>query len=139
MVGTEQKESQIREQIRKINELEDACQDFEGTISQFRELVMQLQTYVKLPFIDVPRLTPFSLALVRELDALRAQTENAQHESATAASQSAAMMSLNMKLQSSASKQQARHIEIELAKIQARESKELYEIVKVHIFLPYFW
>lgn len=40
----EQKESLIREQVRKINELEDACQDFEGTISQFRELVLQLQT-----------------------------------------------------------------------------------------------
>ena len=45
-ISAEQKESQIREQVQKINELEDACQDFEGTIGQFRELVLQLQTYV---------------------------------------------------------------------------------------------
>ncbi|KAL5533874.1 hypothetical protein ACEPAG_334 [Sanghuangporus baumii] len=108
----EQKESVMREQIRKINELEDACQDFEGTIGQFRELVLQLQV---------------------ELDSLRAQTQNAQNESATAASQTAAMFSLNMKLQSTASKHQARHIETELAKIQARENKELYEIVKPYL------
>ncbi|KAL5476515.1 hypothetical protein ACEPAI_3372 [Sanghuangporus weigelae] len=108
----EQKESVMREQIRKINELEDACQDFEGTIVQFRELVLQLQV---------------------ELDSLRAQTQNAQNESATAASQTAAMFSLNMKLQSTASKHQARHIETELAKIQARENKELYEIVKIYV------
>ena len=42
----EQKETQIREQTRKIADLEDTCQDYEGTISQFRELVMQLQLYV---------------------------------------------------------------------------------------------
>ncbi|KAL5535863.1 hypothetical protein ACEPAF_3957 [Sanghuangporus sanghuang] len=108
----EQKESVIREEIRKINELEDACQDFEGTIGQFRELVLQLQA---------------------ELDLLRAQTQNAQNESATAASQTAAMFSLNMKLQSTASKHQARHIETVLAKIQARQNKELYEIVKPYL------
>lgn len=40
----EQKEMAIRDQANKIMELEDACQDFEMTISQFRDLVMQLQT-----------------------------------------------------------------------------------------------
>jgi hypothetical protein len=33
---------------RKIAALEDNCQDLEGTIGQFRELVMQLQTCVPL-------------------------------------------------------------------------------------------
>ena len=51
-VKTAAKESQIREQVRKIAELEDACQDFEGTINQFRDLVMQLQTYVKFNNIN---------------------------------------------------------------------------------------
>lgn len=73
-----------------------------------------------------------------DLDMLRAQTQSAQNESATAASQTAAMMSLNMKLQSSASKNQARNIELELFKIQAREGKELYEIVKVFYLLVSF-
>ncbi|TDL26403.1 dynactin [Rickenella mellea] len=106
------KDSQMREQTRKIEALDDNCQDLENTISQFRELVMQLQT---------------------DLDNLRAQTQSAQSESASAASQSAAMMSLNLKLQSSASKNQARNIELELRKLDARESKELLGIVQPYL------
>ena len=40
---TDSKDSQIREQLQKVSALEDACQDLEGTITQFRELVLQLQ------------------------------------------------------------------------------------------------
>ncbi|KAI5121836.1 hypothetical protein M0805_003270 [Coniferiporia weirii] len=108
----EQKDAQTREQAQKVNELEEACQDLEGTINQFRELVMQLQS---------------------ELDALRTQTQNAQNESATAVSQTAAVLSLNLKLQSSASKNQARSIELELCKIEAKENKELYDIVRPYL------
>ncbi|THH01217.1 hypothetical protein EW026_g1444 [Hermanssonia centrifuga] len=103
---------ELREQARKIQVLEDACQDLEGTIVQFRELVMQLQT---------------------DLDALRAETQTAQHESATAASQTAAMMSLNLKLQSSATRNQSRAIELELRRIEAKESKELLAIVQPYL------
>ncbi|KII94229.1 hypothetical protein PLICRDRAFT_100409 [Plicaturopsis crispa FD-325 SS-3] len=106
------KDIQIREHLRKIESLEDACQDLENTIGQFRELVMQLQS---------------------ELDALRAQTQTAQHESATAASQTAAMMSMNMKLQSSAAKNQAKAIELEIKKLEARETRELLSIVQPYL------
>lgn len=41
------------------------------------------------------------------------------------------MMSLNLKLQSSAAKNQARAIELELKKIEAREANELLSIVQV--------
>lgn len=34
---------QIRENQRKVESLEETCQDLEGTISQFRELVLNLQ------------------------------------------------------------------------------------------------
>lgn len=37
---------QIHDQTRKIQSLEESCQDLEGTIVQFRELVLSLQTYV---------------------------------------------------------------------------------------------
>lgn len=40
-------------------------------------------------------------------------------------------MSLNLKLQSSASKNQARNIDFELRRIEAREAKELLNIVQV--------
>lgn len=122
------KDSEIREQTRRVQSLEDACQDLESTIVQFRELVLQLQTYVYrwlLTSVDIDRCTN------SELDNLRAETQTAQTESATAASQHAAMMSLNLKLQSSATKNQARAIELELRRIEAKEAKELLSIVQV--------
>ncbi|KAJ6508957.1 dynactin [Mycena sanguinolenta] len=108
----EAKDAQIREHVRKAESLEEACTDLESTIGQFRELVVQLQN---------------------ELDSLRAQTQVAQTESQTAASQSAAMMSLNLKLQSSASKNQARNIELELKRMEARETRELLNIVQPYL------
>ena len=72
-----------------------------------------------------------------ELDTLRTETQTAQHESATAASQTAAMMSLNLKLQSTASKNQARHIDLEVKRIEAREARELLNIVQVRSLLSY--
>ncbi|OCH92962.1 dynactin [Obba rivulosa] len=106
------KDVQLREQVRKLEAFEEACRDLENTILQFRELVLSLQA---------------------ELDALRAETQTAQHESATAASQTAAMMSLNLKLQSSASKNQARHIDLEVKKIEAREARELLNIIQPYL------
>jgi dynactin 1 len=66
-----------------------------------------------------------------ELDSLRAETQTAQQQSASAASQTAAMLSLNLKLQSTASKNQAKHIELEVKTIEAREIRELLTIVQV--------
>ncbi|KAI0684674.1 dynactin [Cytidiella melzeri] len=106
------KDVEIREQAQKIQSLEDACVDLDGTIGQFRDLVMQLQS---------------------ELDILRAETQNAQHETMTAASQNAAMMSLNLKLQSTATKNQARNIDLELRRIEAKEAKELLSIVQPYL------
>lgn len=71
------------------------------------------------------------MQLQSELDSLRSETQTAQHESATAASQTAAMMSLNLKLQSSASKNHAKAIELELRRIEAKETREMLDIVQV--------
>lgn len=43
------------------------------------------------------------------------------------------MMTLNLKLQSSASKNQARNIDLEVKRIEAREARELLSIVQVRI------
>lgn len=37
------KDLQIQEHVRKAEALEEACIDLEGTITQFRDLVVQLQ------------------------------------------------------------------------------------------------
>ena len=109
----ESRDMLLQESSRKITNLEETCQDYELTISKFRELVLQLQG---------------------DLESLRAQTQTAQSESATAVSQTAAMMSLNLKLQSTASKNQARNVEVEIKSLEARESRELLGIVQVGSF-----
>ena len=127
----EKRDTEIRELLSKIASLEDAYKDLEGTVTQFRELVLQLQTYV-IPCIAYIHICVTDSSY-SELDTLRTQTQTAQNESATAASQAAAMISLNMKLQSSAAKNLARNIELEIQKLEARESKELLGIVQVSI------
>ena len=99
---------------------------------------MQLQTYVlHLSHFDCQIYSPLLLLITySELDQLRTQTQTAQTESASAASQTAAMMSLNLKLQSSAMKNLARNIDLELKSLEARESKELLSIVQVCV--PFF-
>ena len=67
---------------------------------------------------------------------MRTQTQSAQSESAAAASQTAAVMSLNLKLQSTASKTQARNIDLEVKRIEAREARELLGIVQVRSYGP---
>jgi dynactin 1 len=66
-----------------------------------------------------------------ELETLRSETQNAQNESAVAVSQTAAIMSLNLKLQSTATRNQARNIDHELRRIEAYECKEMLNIVQV--------
>jgi len=66
-----------------------------------------------------------------ELETLRSESQSAQNESAVAASQTAVVMSLNLKLQSAATRNQARNIDHELKRIEANESKEMLSIVQV--------
>jgi len=46
----EKRDTDIRELLGKIASLEDGYKDLEGTVTQFRELVIQLQTYVIVCF-----------------------------------------------------------------------------------------
>ncbi|KAH9082254.1 dynein associated protein-domain-containing protein [Lactarius deliciosus] len=107
-----EKDVQLAELQQRIETLEEACQDMERTITRFRELVLQLES---------------------ELETLRSETQNAQTESAAAASQTAAIMSLNLKLQSTATRNQARNIDHELKRIEANETKEWLNIVQPYL------
>jgi len=49
----EAKEAQVREHLRKVESLEETCVGYEGAIHQFRELVLQLQTFVPIYFFVV--------------------------------------------------------------------------------------
>ncbi|KAN0135638.1 Dynein associated domain containing protein [Lactarius tabidus] len=107
-----EKDVQLAERQQRIEMLEEVCQDMERTITRFRELVIQLES---------------------ELEMLRSETQNAQNESAVAASHTAAIMSLNLKLQSTASRNQARNIDHELKRIEANETKEWLNIVQPYL------
>jgi dynactin 1 len=134
---TEAKEVQVREHLRKIESLEETCVDYEGTIQQFRELVLQLQMFVPIYFLLAATLmVTLSFSFTSsELDQLRTETQTAQSESASAASRAANVMSLNLKLQTSVQKNQARTIDLEVKSIEAKECKELLSIVQVcHLF-----
>ncbi|KAJ1310514.1 hypothetical protein OPQ81_007245 [Rhizoctonia solani] len=106
------KDSQIRELNQKIETLEETITDYEGTIVQFRELVGHLQS---------------------DMETLREENQIHQSESSAQATQSAAILSLNMRLQSTAAKNQAKNIEFELRKLDAAQAKEWLGIVQPYL------
>lgn len=56
-MSTDEKDMEIHNQKRRIESLEEVCQDLEGTIVQFRELVLQLQRSVLLHLLVLSRTT----------------------------------------------------------------------------------
>ncbi|GAA5851867.1 hypothetical protein JCM8547_000082 [Rhodosporidiobolus lusitaniae] len=111
------KDLHLQELRRRNDSLEDACADYEGTIGQFRELVLSLQA---------------------DLDSLRALQASATAESATLSSQSQAMLNLNMKLQNSVTKGQVKAIELELRKLEARQAEVWKGVVKPYLLPSFF-
>lgn len=130
------KEMEVHDQSKKIVELNAIIEDYEHTISQFREFVLQLQSYVSKLTVDAGKRITF--VFFRELETLRAESQTAQSESATQASKASHIMSLNIKLQSSMSKTQSRNIDLELGKIEAQEARELLGIIQVCLKLYLF-
>ncbi|KAF7721130.1 hypothetical protein EC973_005377 [Apophysomyces ossiformis] len=93
----------LREQLDRIKTFEETNADYESTIQQFRELVTNLQS---------------------DLDHLRQKEENEQTEKQVLSSQSQAMMSLNLQLQSTVMKTQAKAIDLELRKLDAAQATD---------------
>ncbi|RFU28234.1 hypothetical protein B7463_g8115, partial [Scytalidium lignicola] len=107
------KDSIISEQVRRVNQQEQAMEDMEYMLSRFRELVTNLQS---------------------DLEDMRASHAVSETESEQLNSRSRAMMDLNMKLQVSASKTQIKTIDLELRRLEAQEASEHLAIVQ--LFLP---
>lgn len=97
------KDMTLRERQRRVESLEATLNEYEGTFSQFRELVLNLQS---------------------DNEALRTEREGlvADSQNASLNTQSREMLNLNLKLQSSALKSQARTIDVELGKMKAEQS-----------------
>ncbi|ELU43793.1 dynactin [Rhizoctonia solani AG-1 IA] len=67
------------------------------------------------------------------MENLRQENQIHQSESSAQATQSAAILSLNMRLQSTAAKNQAKNIEFELRKLDAAQAKEWLAIVQPYL------
>ena len=106
-------ESILADEARKAALQDGTVQDLEYTVSRFRELVSTMQS---------------------DLEDMRASQQITESEATELSNRSRAMMDLNMKLQTSASKTQMKAIDLELGKLQAQESLEHLSIVQ--LFLP---
>jgi dynactin 1 len=103
----------ITEQARRAADQDQNMDDLEYTLSRFRELVTNLQS---------------------DIEDMRASQAVTEGESEKLNDRSRAMMDLNMKLQISAAKAQAKTIDLELRRLEAQEAAQHLEIVK--LFLP---
>ena len=101
------RELEIRELKTEIERVNEANADYGNTVLQFRELVKNLQS-------DLVQLKGHSDGQDREV----------------LASQSQHMLELNMKLQNTAMKNTATAIELDLRRMQARQTLEELEVVK---------
>ncbi|ODA81611.1 hypothetical protein RJ55_00112 [Drechmeria coniospora] len=107
------KDSVIAEQARRAALQEESLEDLEYTLSRFRELVTNLQG---------------------DLEDMRASQAVTEGESEKLNDRSRAMLDLNMKLQLSAAKAQAKTIDLELRHLEAQEAEQHLDIVK--LFMP---
>ena len=101
------------EQVQKAVTQDETIEDLEYTVSRFRELVSNLQT---------------------DLEDMRASQQITETEANELSNRSRAMMDLNMRLQTSASKAQVKAVDLELQKLEAQESADHLAIVQ--LFLP---
>ena len=107
------KESLLHRQERQLKEQGGVIEEYDYTISRYKELVRTLQG---------------------ELDDSRASQQITDAEAGESTTRSRVMIDLNMKLQASARKTQAKTIELELRRLEAQEASELLAIVQR--FLP---
>ena len=103
-------ESLLAEEARKSAIQDGTIQDLEYTVARFRDLVSNMQS---------------------DLEDMRASQQISETEANELSQRSRAMMDLNMRLQVSASKAQVKAIELELGKMEARESSEHLAIVQL--------
>ncbi|CAO3622239.1 unnamed protein product [Cunninghamella echinulata] len=102
----------LREQMERLAANEETSADYEATIQQFRELVLHLQS---------------------DLEQLKQKQESQQTEKQDLSSQSQAMMSLNIQLQSTVMKAQAKAIDLELRKLDAMQATDKLSYIQPYL------
>jgi dynactin 1 len=107
------KDSLLTDREHMAQTLQDALDDRNQIINQFRSFVSSLQT---------------------EMSDMKASKEISESEAKQLEGKSRAMLDLNLKLQNSAAKTQVKTIDLELRKLDAQEASEHLAIVQ--LFLP---
>jgi dynactin 1 len=102
----------LNEEKHSSNEKCKIIEDLEYTLAKFRDLVSGLQT---------------------EINELRVSRNISESEASEMNNKSRAIMDLNLKLQSSASKSQMKTIDIELDRLKAEESAQHLSIVQMFV------
>ncbi|SNX85167.1 related to Dynactin 1 [Melanopsichium pennsylvanicum] len=112
-------ESRIRDLQARNEALENNAVDYQNTFAQFRELVSNQQS---------------------ELEAAKAEQAEYAGEGGSGRKDLAdqAMLNLNLKLQSSALKSQAKTIDLELGRLQASQATSHLEMVRSYLPSAYF-
>lgn len=103
----------LAEQARNASIQDQTIQDLDYTVTRFRNLVTSMQT---------------------DLEEMRTSQQLTEAEANDLTSRSKAMMDLNLRLQTSATKAQVKAIDLELGKLEAEESAEHLSIIQ--LFLP---
>ncbi|KAI4240528.1 MAG: hypothetical protein LQ352_007620, partial [Teloschistes flavicans] len=106
-------EALLAEQVRNAATQDQTIQDLDYTVTRFRNLVTSMQT---------------------DLEDMRTSQQLTEAEANDLTSRSKAMMDLNLRLQTSATKAQVKAIDLELGKLEAEESAEHLSIIQ--LFLP---
>ncbi|ORX48475.1 hypothetical protein DM01DRAFT_255950 [Hesseltinella vesiculosa] len=109
----EHRDMLLRDQLERLRHCEETNSDYEATIQQFRELVTLLQS---------------------DLEQLKQKGEVEASEKSNLSSQSQAMMSLNIQLQNTVMKSQAKSIDLELRKLEAAQATD--RLTYVQPYLP---
>lgn len=107
------REHALQDARRREGQLEEMIDDYEYTISRYRELVTTLQS---------------------DVEDMKASNTVTETETEKLQNRSRAMMDLNMKLQISTAKAQVKTIDLELRRLDAEEATKHLEILK--LFLP---
>ncbi|KAJ1979239.1 hypothetical protein H4R34_002907 [Dimargaris verticillata] len=111
------KDSMLRELQKKLDANEETMADYEATIQQFRVLVKNLQD---------------------DLAQRRSREAEQQFEAKELSSQSQAMLSLNLQLQSTVMKAQAKAIDLELRKLDAQQATEHLRFLEPYLPSSFF-
>ncbi|KAK9768156.1 hypothetical protein K7432_001450 [Basidiobolus ranarum] len=111
------KDTSIRELKKSFESTEETIGDYENTINQFRQLVNNLQG---------------------DLEQLKQKEAIQTNESKDLNIHSQAMLNLNLQLQSTAMKAQAKQIDLDLRKLEADQATELLSYIKSYMPESFF-